>query len=184
MLSFLKTDFIYEPYPIGVAHNVFEDGYYQSLVESFPPAELFKFMPSLGDKYSLSELNNPGQYHEYVSSSGPWREFHRWLKREEFPYEVLSMLRERRIDLGIRKPEGNGAKAKAPALLGRLRGGARPAATSGHSARFEFSMLPADGGFIKPHTDSPQKIVTLVIAILNDGEWHPSFGGGTEVLRP
>jgi hypothetical protein len=185
MLSFSDTDFIYEPYPIGVAHGVFEGGYYKSLVESFPPVELFKFMPALGNKYSLSELNNPGKYHEYVASSGPWREFHRWLKREEFPYEILSMLCERRIDLGIRRPEGDGAKAPVSGLLGRLKGGGRPPETRGAlSARFEFSMLPADGGFIKPHTDSPQKIVTLVIAILSDGEWDQSFGGGTEVLRP
>ncbi len=184
MLSFTNADFIYEPYPIGVAHNVFADGYYKSLVESFPPVELFKFMPSLGNKYSLSELNNPDLYHEYVNSRRPWREFHGWLKREEFPYEVLSMLCERQIDLGIRQPDGNGAKAPAPTLLGRLRGRRPAEPPAGLSARFEFSMLPADGGFIKPHTDSPQKIVTLVIAILNDGEWNPSLGGGTEVLRP
>jgi hypothetical protein len=55
---------------------------------------------------------------------------------------------------------------------------------SGLSARFEFSMLPAEGGFILPHTDSPQKIITLVITILPPGEWNPSFGGATEVLRP
>lgn len=184
MLSFQQTDFIYEPYPIGVAHRVFEDGYYKSLVESFPPAELFKFMASLGNKYSLSELNNPDLYHDYVNASAPWREFHRWLKREEFPYEILSMLGERRIDLGLRRPEGNGAKPSAPTLLERLRGGRRPDVAPGLSARFEFSMLPADGGFIKPHTDSPQKIVTLVIAMLNEGEWNLSLGGGTEVLRP
>lgn len=185
MLSFANTEFIYEPYPIGVAHNVFEDGSYKSLVESFPSAELFKFMPALGNKYSLSELNNPGLYNDYVNASGPWREFHRWLKREEFPYEVLSMLCGRQIDLGIRKPEGDGAKVPAPTLLERLRGGRHPPETSaGLSARFEFSMLPAAGGFIKPHTDSPQKIITLVIAILNEGEWDASYGGGTEVLKP
>jgi hypothetical protein len=184
MLSFQQTDFIYEPYPIGVAHRVFEDGYYKSLVESFPPAELFKFMASLGNKYSLSELNNPSQYHDYVNSGGPWREFHRWLKREEFPYEILSMLSDHRIDLGLRKPGGNGAQAPAPTLLERLKGGRRAPDAGGLSARFEFSMLPADGGFIKPHTDSPQKIVTLVIAILSEGEWDASLGGGTEVLRP
>ena len=185
MLSFQQTDFIYEPYPIGVAHNVFEGGYYRSLVETFPPADLFKFMASLGNKYSLSELNHPEQYHDYVNNCAPWREFHRWLKREEFPYEILSMLSERQIDLGIRRPEGNAAQSPAPSLLGRLRGARpAPAGPGGLSARFEFSMLPADGGFIKPHTDSPQKIVTLVIAMLGEGEWNPSCGGGTEVLRP
>lgn len=184
MLSFSKTNFIYEPYPIGVAYEVFEDAHYKSLVESFPSTELFKFMPSLGNKYSLSELNNPDLYHEYVYSSGPWREFHQWVKRSEFPYEVLSMLCDHHIDLGLYKPEANGAKTTGwISALRNLRGRPR-SEQNGLSARFEFSMLPADGGFIKPHTDSPQKIVTLVIAMLNEGEWQDSLGGGTEVLRP
>ena len=45
-------------------------------------------------------------------------------------------------------------------------------------------MLPADGGNILPHTDSPTKIITLIISMLNEGEWDPAFGGGTDVNRP
>jgi hypothetical protein len=52
------------------------------------------------------------------------------------------------------------------------------------SARFEFSAMPALGGNILPHTDSPQKIVTLVVSMRNAQEWIPSYGGGTEVMRP
>jgi hypothetical protein len=50
-------------------------------------------------------------------------------------------------------------------------------------ARFEFSMLPVDGGHVLPHTDSPGKIVTLIISILDDNEWDPAFGGGTDLNR-
>src|SRR5207249_5186511 len=52
------------------------------------------------------------------------------------------------------------------------------------SSRFEFSMLPSAAGCIKPHTDAPQKMITLVISMIENGEWDPSFGGETEVLRP
>ena len=48
MLSFNNTNFIYEPYPIGVARNVFEESFYAKLVESFPPTELFSFMSVAG----------------------------------------------------------------------------------------------------------------------------------------
>jgi hypothetical protein len=183
MLSFENTTFIYEPYPIGVARNVFEDGLYRELVNSFPPVDLFHFMPLLGNKYSLSELNNPDAYHRYVRSHQRWCDFYKWIKRAEFPREILSMLCEHNIDLDA-ETHGNGAVVSRRSLLDRLRRRESPKATSNLRARFEFSMLPADRGFIKPHTDSPQKIITLVIGMLRPGEWSPSFGGGTEVLRP
>lgn len=180
MLSFDHVHFIYDPYPIGVACPVFDESYYDELVDAFPARELFKFMPSLGNKYSLSELNNPDVYHRYVRNSPPWHKFHSWVKRPEFPNEVLAMLREHNIDLGLEMVVG----ASSRSLLNRLTFRPVTPMTPHLSARFEFSMLPADGGSIKPHTDSPQKIVTLVIAIVDEGEWNPSFGGGTEVLRP
>ena len=44
-------------------------------------------------------------------------------------------------------------------------------------------MMPSTGGCIKPHTDSPQKLITLVYSIVSSGEWKPEWGGGTDVLR-
>jgi len=52
------------------------------------------------------------------------------------------------------------------------------------SARFEFSSIEAQGGYIKPHTDIPSKIVTLVIPMVHPGLWMPEWGGGTDILRP
>lgn len=52
------------------------------------------------------------------------------------------------------------------------------------TARFEFSALPANGGFILPHTDIPSKFVTLVIPMVRPGEWRSEWGGGTDILRP
>ena len=183
MLSFKSTNFIYEPYPIGAARNVFETSFYDELVKSYPPQDLFAFMAYHGNKYSLSEMNNPDAYHEYVRRNRPWRDFHQWIKREEFPAEILTMLCQHNIDLDVPPLNGNAASA-APSILEKLRPRRMHPPKSGLSARFEFSMLPADGGFIKPHTDSPQKIITLVITILPPGEWNPSFGGGTEILKP
>ena len=44
-------------------------------------------------------------------------------------------------------------------------------------------MLPASGGNVLPHTDSPGKIITFVISIVREGEWNPHDGGGTDVNR-
>lgn len=184
MFSFQNLKFLYDPYPIGVASGIFDQHYYQQLVASFPPVELFSFMSYHGNKYSLSEVNNPAAYHDYVRSSPPWQDFHTWIKRPEFPGEILSVLCDHKIDLDLPAVHGNGPQGSIRPLLSRL--GLRSALRSSPllNTRFEFSMLPADGGCIRPHTDSAQKIVTLVIAILPEGEWDPSFGGGTEVLKP
>ena len=45
-------------------------------------------------------------------------------------------------------------------------------------------MLPAAGGYVIPHTDERSKIVTIVVSMMQDGEWDPTFGGGTDVNRP
>lgn len=45
-------------------------------------------------------------------------------------------------------------------------------------------MLPADGGHVLPHTDTPSKIITIVVAMLQPGEWQAAYGGGTDVNRP
>jgi hypothetical protein len=74
--------------------------------------------------------------------------------------------------------------ARLQKLVTNLGKGKLDAGEPGLSARFEFSMLPADGGSVIPHTDAPGKLITLVVSMVKEGEWNPAFGGGTEVNRP
>jgi hypothetical protein len=177
---FQEAEFHYEPYPIGYARSVLPQDTYLELVRTWPATELFEFKQQLGNKYSLSEVNNPAQYRQFVRSSAPWRQLHAYVKSREFLHEVIALLYERHIDVGrggqflVRRANGLG-------LVDRLKVLRR---TYDLSARFEFSMLPADGGYIKPHTDAPNKIITLVISVMTPGEWDAAFGGGTDVLKP
>ena len=183
MLDFTHMRFRYEPYPIGVTRPAMEEGLYRELVESFPPIELFKYMPKFGKKYTLSEKFNPKNYHEFIRSHPRWREFHAWIKSDAFVDSVLNMLRHHHIDLGLEKHRESGpvrlARALGYLVRGRLRCLRPPLRT-----RFEFSALPADGGAVLPHTDTPRKIITLIVSMVREGEWDPSWGGGTEVNRP
>jgi hypothetical protein len=52
------------------------------------------------------------------------------------------------------------------------------------TSRFEFSALPTNGGSQRPHTDSPRKVVTLVLSLMREGEWDASWGGGTSICTP
>ena len=191
ILNFEDIDFIYDPYPVGLARQVFEKDYYEKLVNTFPPQELFSFKESLGNKYSLSEINNPQKYHNYVMSCEPWREFYQWVKSESFIVEILELLSQNHINLGLlaslkanKIGDNQGINDQLKALLKSLKQSITFSNSPSLSTRFEFSMLPAKGGNIKPHTDAPSKIITLVIPIVKENEWNVSFGGATEIMKP
>lgn len=177
LLDLRRARFKYEPYPIGIISNIFEPSLYQRLVNTFPPVELFHFMQYHGDKWSLSELNNPKLYHNFVRSNPDWSRLYHEVKSKEFINQIFDELAESKIDLGLTSSLGNG-------MLRRLCNNLLSRKSSGcFRARFEFSMMRADGGHILPHTDSPQKLVTLVLSMVKPGEWNLAWGGGTDLMR-
>ena len=182
MLSFHNAEFRYEPFPIGLAKGVLAPDHYLELVAAFPDVELMKRLRGNTDKLSLSEKNNSLRYRTFVQSNPLWRDFHAYVKRRGFIGEVLKMLRERHIDLKLESAATSTTGAWARALGDIIRG--RPPYDLTHlSARFEFSVVHGDGGCLKPHTDTPKKLITLVISMIGDGEWPQDYGGGTDVNR-
>ena len=179
--SYEHLNFRYEPFPIGLAKPLMDQSAYQELVDNYPAIEHFHYIPKLGKKYSLSERFNPRGYHSLIKSQPVWREFHRWIKSDAFVAGVLNALKERDLDLGYELSASPGKRMFN--LLKDIARGRNTARLTRLRARFEFSMLPADGGHILPHTDAPSKIITLIISMLNEGEWNPDFGGGTDVNR-
>jgi hypothetical protein len=178
------AEFRYEPFPIGWARPVFDSDFYEQLLDNWPSQDLFAFMPKLGKKFSLSEVNEPDRYHEFIERTPVWRELHREIKSPSFVRSMIRTLVQHHIDLGL--PENVEVNARPEGRWFNARGWKRLNGASSAPAlksRFEFSMLPADGGHIKPHTDSPGKIITLVVSMAREGEWDPLWGGGTTVLR-
>ena len=176
--------FRYKPFPIGYAKPLMDPDVYRDLLDSYPPVEIFENLPKLGRKYSLSERFHPRQYRQWIETHPTWRDFHRWVKSDDFIAGVMEALRGRDIDLGYRGSRTFLGRAGS-AIKGFLRsGGGSGSRLDRLRTRFEFSMLPADGGHILPHTDAPSKIVTLIVSMVGEGEWDPGFGGGTEVNQP
>lgn len=181
MFDFSNLRMRYEPFPIGLAKPLIEDALYRDLVRTYPDPGMFAYFPKVGHKYALSEKNNRVKYLDFIRSTPNWRELYEWVKTDAFIVAVMDALRERHVDLGY---HGQTPLTKRVAKAARnLRRGAVRWQAAGLSARFEFSMLPADGGCVVPHTDTPGKIVTLVISMAGEGEWNPAFGGGTDVNR-
>jgi hypothetical protein len=77
MFRYENVSFDYEPYPIGVARPALNAATYDAMVKSFPPIELFEYKKEKGEKYSLSQVNNPSKFRKYVASSPPWLAFQR-----------------------------------------------------------------------------------------------------------
>ena len=184
LFHFDAPQFRYEPYPIGLARPVFEPVTYRQLLDAWPPHELFAFMPKLGKKYSLSEVNNPEHYHAFLNRTPVWKAIYQEVKSATFVRGVVSLLRASGIDLGIPDKVGVNQPNVSGSDLSHWAANLQPQRVTGLKSRFEFSMLPVDGGHIKPHTDSPGKLMTLVFSFCDDHEWQPTFGGGTTVLRP
>lgn len=189
-ISLETLRFRYEPFPIGIAAPVLPAGAYQGLCDTWPSQELFVFKKNLGHKYSLSEVNNPDAYHEFLRSHHDWRHLYESVKGPRFIYNVLDALCSHQIDLGLQKRHVSVTHRfsstwdLARAAIKKVARAAMRRSESPLTARFEFSMLPAAGGNIKPHTDAPQKLITLVLSMVREGEWDDSWGGGTQVLRP
>lgn len=180
MLDFARAAFDYEPYPVGVIQPVFDAGLYARLAAAYPAKELFEFKPTLGNKYSLSETNHPAQYRRFVDETRDWKRFHDHIKGADFVPRVLNFLAQHHVDLGLRRYRVVSQQPcdSRASLISRFKG------RDELSARFEFSMMSADGGHILPHTDSPNKLVTLVFSMMAEGEWQPEWGGGTDIVLP
>jgi hypothetical protein len=177
-------DFRYEPFPIALARPIMEEATYREFLDNFPTVDIFESFEKMGKKgrkFTLSEKENPKAYGDFVQSRAIWREFHQWIKSDEFAYGALEMLKGHHIDLGFEHvdPAKRVVKRVKTALTGRVSPREVPL-----KARFEFSALPADGGCLPPHTDAPSKIVTMVVSMAQEGEWNPAWGGGTDVNRP
>ena len=181
MLNFDAIKFDYEPYPIGIARGALEPGFYQELIDSFPNDKSFVLKEFNGVKYSLSKHNNKAGYFEHLRSNPAWGRFYDYIKSERFITDTMAMLRANNIDLGLTNiPFQERMIRRFKALK---KGSPQPHFPKLRS-RFEFSSMPVTGGSIRPHTDHPSKVVTMVIPILRENEWNDDYGGGTSVVWP
>jgi hypothetical protein len=183
-LHFDQARFWYEPYPIGVIPSVVDPDLYEALIESYPPIDLFVPLPEVGKKYVLSEKFNGSAYRRFIAGCPVWREFREFVKSGRFVEAVDGCLQQGHVDVGIRAYRQSQPTRWKKLLRDLFVQHRLPRVHPGLYTRFEFSMLPSDGGCVFPHTDSPGKLITLILSMVREGEWDPQWGGGTDVNRP
>ncbi len=188
--------YTYKPFPVGVAQPFIEPALYRSLAASYPEPERFaRFREdSTGrySKFSLSARNNGRQLAEFLDQHADWRRLYEYLYSADFIDAVLDHLEQR--NLQVVKRRSRGLARQFNRLAPKLSGGrlprverllyAAPRKLGGVSSKVEFSAIPARDGGLMPHTDSEGKLVTLVIAFPEEGEWREEFGGGTSIVEP
>jgi hypothetical protein len=180
MLNFAASQIRYDPYPLVVLRPALEPGLYDQLSASFPEPGLFAPVPKYEYKLSMSERTATDNYHRFIATHSAWKAFHGWVKSEAFIRQTVDFLAAQNIDLDLKEC----FQSPAAHMIKTLRKGRFPAPGPRLRSRFEFSVLKADGGEVAPHTDTPRKIITLVLAMIRDGEWEPHYGGNLDINRP
>jgi hypothetical protein len=179
-----RAEFVYEPFPMGLARPVFAPELYERLVEAYPTPDQFAARPEQGSKFSLSDgFVNPEAFRRFVSGHELWRELYAELRSREFRVRLLELLRDRGIDLSL-LPERRGPRRRYAELREAVKRRYVPPRRPRLRGTMEFAMMPAAGGHIVPHTDATDKVITLVFSMVRPGEWDPEWGGGTDMLRP
>jgi len=170
----------YRPFPVISLKNFIDKEYYIKLVDTFPEKELFEFKQNLGKKYSLSETNNRANYFAYIKKNEIWNKFFEIIKSKSFIQEIIDMLYENNINLGLKNSKQISLENKS--FFRNLKNIFKQ--NFFIKSKFEFSMMSGNGGYILPHTDAPEKIITIVIPMLKEKEWKSEWGGGTSMLEP
>ncbi len=188
LLNLSAPRFKYDPFPYGLITKLFSEDTYKEMLANWPSTDLFNHKAVWGDKYSLSETENGDKYKQFIDSHPIWSKVYAETKSNAFIDRVIDMLLEQNIDLGL-KNNWHSANNAGLALGARLKGmidglKLKRSKSIPLVTRFEFSMLPAKGGTVLPHTDHHKKLVTMVISMVGEGEWDPQIGGGTAFLTP
>ena len=119
------------------------------------------------------------RFEDWIARHAAWRELTKWVRSSEFAFGVLETLAQKGADLAVRRDEHYLVPQIRRALGDMIKRGRKPRLPRFVHSRFEFAMLPAHGGYLKPHTDAPNILVVLVIPIIRPGVWDPRLGRRT-----
>lgn len=155
------------------------------MVDDYLPAELYAAARAefpVGcktDRYSnrkmvFSEHRHPDEVAAFLADDEVWRRLIDFFGGDTF-------LQDLRRYLG---PALVHARGPAGAMRWRRRDAqpVLPVIDRPVTFGYEFSLLD-DGAYLYPHTDSPAKLVSLLLYFPTD-DWRPEFGGSTDLYTP
>ncbi len=190
MLNLNNFKFEYDPYPHGIARNIFDNQTYKDLVKNFPHISNLKMqkgkyeykIENKFNKFALSSKNDPELFFDLIKDNEVYARLIHYFLSYDFKMNLLNILLSNNISFGIIPKKNSWRKSLRSLLLNFIPYNfLKPIQDIDIS--IEFSAIPINGGYLKPHTDGPHKLASIVIPIVDD-YWQDSFNGGTNLLKP
>lgn len=190
MLNLKDFKFEYDPYPYGIARNIFDNQTYKDLVKNFPHVSKLKMskdkyrykVENKFNKFSLSSKNDSELFFDLIKKNEIYVRLVNYLLSYDFKINLLNILLNNNINFGITPKKNSWRKLLRNFLLNFIPYNFLKPAQDIDIA-IEFSAIPINGGYLKPHTDGPHKLASIVIPIV-DEYWQDFFNGGTNLLKP
>lgn len=176
MINFNNQKYFYEPYPHALYENVFDTPFYENLCDEFPSDQKFdnfdydKQNKLKQKKFSLND-NHPS-FKDILNNKKNINDLYNFLSNQKFKSLILDLLDKNHISLSRHQDGKNFLRKIYDKIIRNKRFG------------FEFSMISANGGFIKPHTDGADKLISFVIPIIKNNDFKNIPNSGTDILRP
>lgn len=174
MINLKNCKIFYDPYPHALFQNVFDSKFYNSLCDEFPREIKF-------DRFDFDKQNNLKQkkfvlnddsnlFNSIIKKKPNLKKLYNFLSSEQFQNIIFEILEQNSIKL---------QKSYEKSLLKQMYNKFKNKKKFG----FEFSMISTDGGFIKPHTDGADKLISFVMPIIENDNISKIPNSGTNILK-
>jgi hypothetical protein len=173
MINLNNHKYFYDPYPHALFEKVFDDRFYESLCKEFPLKQNYekvdfdKQNKIKQNKFIINETHQ--SFKEILKNNKNIYDLYHHLRNKKFKDLILSLLEKNHISL----PKTEDIFKKIYKKIKKI-----------ENFGFEFSMIPTDGGFIKPHTDGADKLISFVIPIVENDNLLKVTNSGTAILKP
>ena len=131
-------------------------------------------------KHCYIHLNNIDMlkdFNTFISQNNFYKKLYKYLNTKEFLLNLYLTLEKKYINTGHKFYEKNN-------FINNLKKILRGYSADKYIVEFEFSSIPLNGGFIKPHTDGKNKIISLIFPIDNEAKVHECENIGTDIFEP
>jgi len=149
---------------------------YECLRKTFPGRSWFSDITA-GNKMRFSTDNDPKAFDEFVLHSHVWQQFFKIFTHDSFLADLHNLVRPHMSrSRGFFRPR---AWRFRDSIIGE---GASRLFPQDIRISFEFSRLEY-GSYVVPHTDAPEKLVSMIF-FFPESDWRTEYGGGTTFYRP
>jgi hypothetical protein len=187
MINLEKSKFFADPYTHCVFEDIFSENDYEDLVKNFPDVDEMVKMEdpkknNKFNKYQLSSRNHEIKFKNFLKKNFFYKKISDYFLSDIFLEYIIHILKKNNIEFGI--PVRKKTKTRIIFdLLKKIIPGYFIKPKEILNVVVEFSAIPINGGFLKPHSDGPSKLASFVIPI-RDQEWDNKYKGGTNLLTP